>query len=77
MRIKRTDLIKEEYRDSDGYWIYLKPGWQCGDDRGTHGITEYTKRDARGRLSQVIPCDCADCHQQPGFVGAGKLAAAR
>ena len=64
---KREALIQEQYRDSDGYWIYLKPGYQCGDDRGTHGIVESTKRDALSRLVSVIPCDCDDCKAQPGY----------
>jgi hypothetical protein len=63
----RQRLIDEEYRDSDGYWIYLKPGYGCGDDPGTHGIIEDTKRRAYSRLSSVEPCDCADCQQQPGY----------
>jgi hypothetical protein len=59
--MKRTDLIAKEYRDSDGYWIYLKPGWQNGADPGTHGIVENTKRAARGQLAYAKPCDCEDC----------------
>jgi len=61
--MKKTDLIQEEYRDSDGYWIYLKPGWQNGLDPGTHGIVEDTKTRARAALSSVKPCDCAECLQ--------------
>lgn len=65
--MKHTDVIQTEYRDGDGYWIYLKPGYQCGDDRGTHGIVESTKTAARSRLSSVISCDCDDCLAQPGY----------
>jgi hypothetical protein len=71
-RAKLTDMIQEEYRDSDGYWIYLKPGYMCGDDPGTHGIIEDTKRAARSRLASVVPCNCADCQAQPGYVKRGK-----
>lgn len=57
--MKQTDLIEEEYRDSDGYWIYLKRGWTIPGD--AHGIVENTKRQARASLADVVPCDCADC----------------
>lgn len=53
--------IAREYRDSDGYWIELVPGYQNGLDPGTHGIVETHKRDAYDALSSVIPCDCAEC----------------
>jgi hypothetical protein len=59
--MKRTDLIQEEYRDTDGYWIYLKPGWQNGADPGTHGIVEDTKSAARRKLAMAEPCTCAEC----------------
>lgn len=55
-------LIAEEYRDVDGYWIYLIPGWQNGLDPGTHGIVEDTKRRAYAVLTAVIPCSCKDCN---------------
>lgn len=68
-RIRRADVIAEEYRDSDGYWIYLKPGWRNGQDPVgcEHGIHEDTKREAYSWLSSVLPCDCPDCQQQPGY----------
>lgn len=50
-----------EYVDSDGYWIDLAPGWQNGNDPGSHGIVEGTKREARAALANAIPCTCADC----------------
>jgi hypothetical protein len=61
--MKRSDIIQEEYRDGDGYWIYLKPGWQNGADPGTHGIVESTKRDAYSTLTMARPCDCDECRQ--------------
>lgn len=54
-------VIQEEYRDSDGYWIYLKPGWQNGADPGTHGIVEDTKGEAHRTLRIAKPCDCQEC----------------
>lgn len=60
------NLIQEEYRDSDGYWIYLKPGWQNGNDPGTHGIVEGTRREAYATLTNAKPCECADCRKACG-----------
>ena len=45
--------IAHEYRDSDGYWIELLPGWQNGYDPGTHGIVEDTKTAAYSTLTGV------------------------
>lgn len=56
-------VIQREYRDSDGYWIELKPGWQNGDDPGTHGIVESTKRAAYSKLSMAKPCHCLECQR--------------
>lgn len=57
--MKLTDLIQEEYRDADGYWIYLKNGWRIPGD--AHGIVENTKRQARAKLADAVPCDCKEC----------------
>lgn len=61
---KVSALIQEEYRDADGYWIYLTPGWQNGADPGTHGIIEDTKREAYRTLRSAKPCDCDDCKRE-------------
>jgi hypothetical protein len=68
---KRTDVIQEEYRDSDGYWIHLRPGYRSGQDPVgcQHSIVEDTKREAYSWLSNVRPCDCDDCKAQPGYRG--------
>lgn len=62
----RQDVIQRQYRDSDGYWIELKPGWQNGADPGTHGIVEDTKTEAYRRLSMVKPCACEECRRLLG-----------
>ena len=54
-------LIANEYRDSDGYWIELKDGWENGADPGTHGIVEDTKAQAYSTLRLARPCDCGEC----------------
>lgn len=58
--------IAHEYRDSDGYWIELLPGWQNGYDPGTHGIVEDTKTAAYSTLTGVEACDCKECHELKG-----------
>jgi len=64
----RATKIQEQYRDSDGYWVYLLPGYQDRYNPGCHTIVEDTKRDALGKAKDAIPCDCADCQAQPGYV---------
>lgn len=59
----RHKVIAREYRDSDGYWIDLVPGYQNGDDPGTHGIVENTKTAAYAKLTLVRPCNCAECER--------------
>ena len=62
--MKRTDLIQEEYRDVDGWWIYLKPGWIIPGD--AHGIVENTKREARAKLAEAVECECQECKRMLG-----------
>lgn len=61
----RRAVVLREYRDSDGYWIDLKPGYRVAGD--AHGIVEDTKTAAYDKLGLVVPCDCADCKAQPGY----------
>ena len=51
-RIARTE------EDSDGYWIYLRPGYsRCGE----HAIVENTRKEALARLKDVHKCGCPEC----------------
>ena len=59
----RARHIEEEFNDSDGYWIYLKPGWCCDGDPVEHIIHEDTKAIARRRMKEVQPCNCEDCRK--------------
>lgn len=72
-RMKRSDVVQNEERDSDGYWIYLKPGWQNGDDPGTHAIVEDTKTAARAKVGMAEPCDCAECRRLLAIIGSSKV----
>jgi hypothetical protein len=63
-----SNKIQHQYKDEDGYWIELAPGWKNGDDPlGTcHGIHEDTKREALDKLKWVILCSCIECKQSIG-----------
>lgn len=52
-RVNPKDVIESEGQEEDTYWIYLKRGWKMID--GEHAIAEDTKREARARLSDVVP----------------------
>jgi hypothetical protein len=55
---RHPEKIRGWYKDSDGYWINLKDGWQW---QGCHGVHEWNVRDAMASFAQVEPCDCDDC----------------
>lgn len=52
-------IIREEVKDIDGYWIYLKDGW-CNMS-GEHTIVEDTKKEAYKAFKYVERCSCAEC----------------
>jgi hypothetical protein len=55
---RRAALVQAEYRDVDGYWLELVPGWEI---EGAHGAHEDTKRAAHAKLALAEPCRCAEC----------------
>lgn len=58
--LRRAQIVQSEGQESETYWIYLRPGFHNGS--GEHAIAADTKREARGRLSDVESCDCKECH---------------
>lgn len=58
--------IEEEFTDSDGHWIYLKPGLKNDLDPlgNLHIISEDTRRECFKR--GVLICDCKDCYPKKG-----------
>jgi hypothetical protein len=54
--------INHMYRDTDGWWIELVPGFVVSDE-GTHGIVEDSKRAALAKMAMVVPCNCNECRQ--------------
>jgi len=76
-RSKRTPKlakrhIEEEYRDVDGYWVYLKPGYKNSLDPlgNLHIMSEDTKRECYQH--GVLPCDCDECKQLIAKAKEGK-----
>ena len=65
--------IQNIEKDSDGVWIYLKPGYQNGADPGTHAIVEDTRKAALARVSSIKPCDCAECKRLIAINGGMKV----
>lgn len=58
--IAKRHLVKEEWSDSDGYWIALIDGWMNAFDPWCHCIHEDTKAEAYSVLRAVIRCDCPE-----------------
>jgi hypothetical protein len=52
--------IGDESGSGDGYWVYLRNGWRCGQSE-THAVHEWNMKDLLGAFRSVEPCDCADC----------------
>jgi len=57
-------FVEEQFRDSDGFWVYLKPGWKSDQDPigNLHLMSEDTKRECYNH--GVLPCDCEDCRKE-------------
>ena len=50
----KREAIDEAYRDSDGYWIYLKEGWNADRmDWNCHTIHEDTIKDLRYQIAGI------------------------
>lgn len=60
----KSKLIEETQIDSDGFWIYLKPGFRAAEKNFEHLIHEDTKAKAYDRLREVVVCHCDDCKKQ-------------
>lgn len=67
----RIESISDESGQGDGYWIYLKAGWQRGNQRPStereschneHIVHEWNMIDlVRAMKREVYPCTCWDC----------------
>ncbi len=61
---KHPDRIRKFYRDPDGIWLELNPGWRASESDYVHQIHEMTSRDIIAAFREVHPCDCDDCQSQ-------------
>ena len=58
LKASHPDKIRDWYKDQDGYWINLMPGWQFWD---AHCVHEWSVKDALASFKQVRPCECGEC----------------
>lgn len=60
---RHPDKIRDFYRDVDGIWVNLKPGWARWGE--VHAVHEMTTREVTLGMSEVIRCDCKSCRGVP------------
>ena len=60
---KYKDRVENVFKDEDGYWIYLNPGWYW-DDPGLHIIHEDTQKEALFCLRCTQVCNCDWCKEK-------------
>lgn len=58
---KHQDKIADAYKDSDGYWINLKPGWRREEFDYSHSVHEWSICELVSAFRNVHPCDCENC----------------
>jgi hypothetical protein len=60
LRRRYPDKVESYYRDSDGIWLDLKPGWSRWGE--VHSIHEMTTREiALALRDEVEVCKCEGC----------------
>jgi hypothetical protein len=64
-RLKQDPRVADAFRDSDGYWVWMRPGWTA-DPRDAHDIHEDTIRAVLARFRGVQPCACDGCREALG-----------
>ena len=61
--IFQEDNDNSDYPGKRDYWVYLKTGFQNGNDPGVHSIHEWTISRVYSELRQIIPCNCDNCER--------------
>lgn len=65
--------VGDESRNREGYWLYLKTGWQSAPHTAVHSVHEWNMRDLKRSMRDVCPCECDACQGLPepemGFDG--------
>jgi hypothetical protein len=57
-RDPRIDELRDERREGNGWFVYLKPGFQMD---GAHCFGEDRLRDVWATMVRVKPCGCDEC----------------
>ena len=57
----KIELVSDESRSGDGYWLYLRPGWIRERCDVVHSVHEWNMRDLKQAMRQVVPCECEEC----------------
>lgn len=58
---RNPDKARDWYKDSDGYWLQLKRGWQSEPHSYCHGLHTETVQEMVREFRWVAPCDCDQC----------------
>jgi hypothetical protein len=58
LKAQHPEKIRGWYKDSDGYWINLKPGWQWQE---CHAVHEWNVKDALASFKWIERCSCDEC----------------
>lgn len=56
---RHPDKIAGYYRDIDGIWVNLKPGWSRWGE--VHAIHEMTTHEIAQAMREVVRCECESC----------------
>jgi len=59
-RVKDDPRVSDAFRDSDGYWVYLKAGWDNGNP-SEHVIVEDRNSDVVQKMRGLRTCVCQEC----------------
>lgn len=57
----KIEEVSDERGSGDGYWVYLKNGWNSGDV-GDHTIHEGTITECRDAMKMVLKCEGSCCN---------------
>lgn len=62
-RVRAHPGVTLAYRDDDGFWAELKPGWACIYSNA-HACHEDTARALLAAVNDVEPCNIPGCCQK-------------
>ena len=65
LKASHPDKIRDWYKDSDGYWINLMPGWQFGEVMGV--LTEVSGRQVFQAKAEIVEATPERLERLRGF----------